>query len=74
MGEYKLLLDDEAENFLDLYLTIFPLREGHTREMYPGLIANNFINSMMKRKHEFLGIYKDKYGKEYKQGGVISQP
>jgi hypothetical protein len=67
MGEYKIILDDEQEKFLDLYLATFPLRPCHTREQYPGLIARNFINSMTSRKEEVLRIYKEKYGKEYEK-------
>jgi len=58
--EYKVVLDDEQEKFLDIYLTVNKLRPEHKREDYPGLIATNFINSMMKRKNEFIGILKDK--------------
>ena len=63
---YYIELDDDAERFLDLYLATFPLREGHTREIYPGLIAQNFINSMMARREEIKRVYKEKYGEEYK--------
>ena len=66
MAEYKIMLDDEQERFLDLYLGTFPLREGHTREMYPGLISQNFINSMMSRREEVKRVYKEKYGQEFK--------
>jgi len=65
MGGYKVILNTEEEKFLDLYLKVCPLREEHTREDYPGLIAHNFIGSMMKRKNEFLGVYKDRFGEEY---------
>ena len=64
--EYKVELDEEQERFLDLYLATFPLREGHTREMYPGLIAKNFINGMMARREEIKRIYNEKNGVEYK--------
>lgn len=72
MAEYKIILSDEEERFLDLYLAVCPLRQEHTREDYPGLIARNFISSMMKRINEFKGIYKDRFGKEY-SGGVSCQ-
>jgi len=65
MAEYKVILSDEVERFLDLYLKIHPLRSEHTRADYPSLIANNFINSMMKRTNEFKGVYKDMFGEEY---------
>lgn len=65
MGVYKIVLTDEQEKFLNLYLHLHPLREGHARADYPGLIANNFINGMMKRWNEFRGVYKDKTGKDW---------
>jgi len=51
--KYVIELNDQQEKFLDIYLAVCPLRAEHTRQDYPGLIANNFINSMMKRQHEF---------------------
>jgi hypothetical protein len=68
---YQVELDDLQECFLNLYLATFPLREGHTREMYPGLIAKNFINSMMGRTEEVKRVYKEKYGEEYHGGSNI---
>ena len=65
MGEYIVVLNDEQEDFLDAYFTSCPLREEHSREDYPNLVVNNFINSMLKRKNEFVGRYKDKTGKEF---------
>lgn len=58
--KYEVELTEEQENFLDIYLYVHPLRSEHKREDYPGLIAHNFINSMMRRRGEFEKAYKDK--------------
>ncbi len=58
MAKYEITLSDEQESFLDIYLKVCPLRPEHTRKDYPGLIANNFINSMLKRRDEFEKRYK----------------
>lgn len=65
MGKYVIILNDEQEDFLDCYLDVNPLREEHKREDYPRLVVCNFINSMMKRKNEFHGRYKDKNKKDF---------
>ena len=65
MGKYEVMLTNEQERFLDLYLKVCPLREEHTRKDYPGLIANNFINSMMKRKVDFLVMHRKKFGEDF---------
>lgn len=65
MAKYTIELNEEQEKFIQLHLTLHPLREEHKREDYPRLIIHNFINSLMKRKSEFMGIYKDKTGKEW---------
>lgn len=65
MSEYKIILSDEVEQFLDLYLKVYPLRSEHHRTDYPSLIVHNFINSMMKRTNEFKGVYKDMFGEDY---------
>ncbi len=62
---YTITLDDETEKFLDLYLTLRPLRPEHSRDEYPGLIAQNFIGSMRKRESEFREQYKERFGKEW---------
>ena len=59
MGLYFIWLNKRQETFLDLYLTVRPLRSGHKRRHYPGLVANNFINSLMK--------YENVYREQYKQ-------
>lgn len=64
MGLYFIWLNKRQEKFLDLYLAVRPLRPGHKRRHYPGLIANNFINSMMKYKEKFLRLYEEKTGSE----------
>lgn len=71
MATYTITLNDRQEKFLDLYLVLFELREGDNREDYPGLIANNFINSMMKRTPEFLSRYKAKFGKEFCHDSIL---
>jgi hypothetical protein len=63
--KYEISLTEEQEKFLDLYLKIYPLRPEHKREDYPGLIANNFINSQMKRIEELKAVYKYRYGEEW---------
>lgn len=63
--KYEIELSPEEEQFLDLYLSLYPLREGHMRKDYPGLIAHNFIGSMMQRVNEMKGIYRDRTGKEW---------
>ena len=63
--KYEIELTNEQEKFLDLYLTVYPLREEHKREDYPSVIANNFINSMMKRENEIRGVHRDKFGKDF---------
>ena len=49
---YIVKLTEEQETFLDIYLAVRPLRKEHTRDIYPHLIVNNFINSMMKNRRE----------------------
>jgi len=73
MGRYYIDLTDEQEKFVTLYLAVFKLRPEHTRADYPGLISLNFINGMMKRRHEFLGRYKDIYGKEFNNDNTMDQ-
>jgi len=63
--KYEIELNEEQEKFLELYLSVYPLREEHTKKDYPGIIAKNFIMSMMKRENEIKGIYKDKFGKDF---------
>ena len=46
--KYSINLTKEQEKFLDKYLKDHPLRPEHKRRDYPGLIAKNFINSMIK--------------------------
>ena len=58
MASYRIDLTDEQEEFLDLYLSVHPLPPPNKREDYPGLIAKNFINSMMKRRDEFEALKK----------------
>ena len=65
MAKYSIELDDVQEEFLDMYLQTFPLREGFERKDYPGLIAKNFINSLISRREEVKSMYKQKYGKDY---------
>lgn len=65
MAKHTIELTEEQELFLDIYLAVCPLREGHYREDYPGIVANNFINSMMKREPQFLVMYEKKYGKKF---------
>lgn len=65
MAEYKVILSDEAEQFLNLYLTVCLLRPEHTRNDYPNLVVNNFINSLMNRRLDFMAMYEKKFGKPY---------
>ncbi len=67
MGTYVVELSSKEEEFLDLYLNTYQLREEHTRNDYPGLIAHNFIQSMMKREKEIKKVYKAKNGKAYRR-------
>ena len=60
MGRYFVDLSEEQEAFLDVYLDVNPLRPGDTRQDYPGLVAKNFINSMMKRQVEFTARFEKK--------------
>lgn len=53
MGEYKIILNDIQEKFLDLYLDVCKLRSEHKRSDYPNLIVNNWVNSLMKREKDF---------------------
>lgn len=46
---YQIELDDDQEKFVVWYLKEHPLRPEHTKDMYPGLIAKNFIDGMRKR-------------------------
>lgn len=62
---YVVILDDKQEDFVKLYLSVSNLRQGHTKNMYPGLIAKNFINAMMKRRPQFEAMYEKKFGKVY---------
>jgi len=66
MGLYWCWLTKKQERFLDLYLTVRPLRPGHKRRHYPGLIAKNFINSMLAREDKFKEVYKEATGEEWK--------
>lgn len=65
MSEYKIVLTEEMEDFLDLYLEVNRLRPEHARKDYPGVIAHNFITAMMKRRLEFEGLYARRTGKVY---------
>ena len=65
MGLYFIWLTKTQEKFLDLYLTVKPLRPEHRRRHYPGLVAKNFINSMMAREKELREIYKKLTGRDW---------
>lgn len=46
--KYLIDLNPDQEEFLDKYLAVANFK--HRREEYPGLVINNFINSMIKRR------------------------
>ena len=66
LGWYLVRLSKEKERFLDLYLTVRPLRKEHRRRDYPNLVVNNFIGSMLAREDKFKEVYKEATGEEWK--------
>jgi len=50
--KYVVELSEKQEEFLDIYLAVRPLKPEHTRDQYPSLVVNNFINSLMKDRRE----------------------
>jgi len=65
MGEYHVKLDDVQEQFLDMYLAAYPLRDGKGKSDYPNLVINNFVNSLIARREQVKEAYRKKFGKEY---------
>ena len=61
---YLINLNKKQEKFLDMYLKLYPLRKEHKRRHYPGIVAKNFINSLIKREDEFKKLYDAKFGEE----------
>ena len=61
--KYEVILNDDTERFLIWYLKVRPLRPEHTKNDYPNLVVNNFINGMRTR---FLkeGLYVENSSKE----------
>ena len=71
--EYKVVLSEEQERFLDLYFKVRPLRPEHKRTDYPHLVVNNWVNSLMRMKDKFLKMYEEVYGRRWEDGIQVCQ-